>query len=232
MRVLVAIILLAACLNGCSNVDDANYRDYFSATAVDGKTRHYVYNTVTKEEGEVYNNKAIRRISKISKNRIELVEYTYLTDYDTTIRVDSTIMEMRKDGIYVIKSFINGGDDWQQLSMKSTLSFPYNWEKARDVFTSWKSTYKGEPMESSGEQAFKGCQERNVTGYGKVNVAIREGVQKRIYKGETITSSIEKWDVKGLGLYRYKSITGESSYEMEYECEISKEDYEGYLIRR
>ena len=231
MRVLIALILLAGCLSGCSNVDDANYRDYFSATAVDGKTRYYVYSSVTKEEGEVYKNKAIRRISKISKNSIELVEYTYLTEYDTAIRVDSTIMEMRKDGFYIVKSHINGGDHWKQLSMKPALSFPYNWEKGRNVFLSWKSTYKGEPMEASGEQAFTRFEERKLTGYGKVSVAVREGVLKRKYNGETITSTIEKWDVKGLGLYRYRSITGESSYDMEYECEISETQYNDYLAR-
>jgi len=238
MRVAALLILLTGALFGCSeaveeadNVEEADYKAYFSETAVDGKPRFYVYSVVTEEDGEAFENKAIRSVSKISKNKVELVEYSYFPDFDTIVRVDSTIMEMRNDGIYTIKSHANDGGLWKQLSMKPMLSIPWKWKKGRNVLSSWSATYKDELIKASGEQAFSGFKERTLADFGKTSIAVREGFLQRKYGGDTMESKIEIWNVKGLGLYRYKSVTGASTYVMEYEREISQSEYLDYLGR-
>jgi len=208
----------------------ADYKEYFSPTAFDGKPRFYLFDeTAVFENKEGVNSKAIRSIRKSNDSTLIAVEYTQYAD--TVVRTDSSVMVMRNDGIYYKTSFINGGEDWLELQLDHALSIPWQWKKDSVLTFGWTSSKDGVEMRLESKRAFTGFKEKTLKPFGKVKVAIREDKQLRVTGGKSRMNGVVMWDVPGFGLYHYEIVAKDYSYVMEFEKELSESEYNALMGR-
>lgn len=208
----------------------ANYKEYFSPTAIDGKSRFYLFDeTTVYDDRDAINSKALRSIRKENDSTLIAVEYTQYAD--TIVRTDSTVMVMRENGIYNKASFINGGEDWLELNLNHALAIPWKWKRDRVVNFGWSATRDSIEMQLKSKRTFAGFNEKKLEQFGKVKLAIREDDQLRITGKKEATSRAILWDVPGFGLYRYEIIADGYSYVMEFEKELSESEYNELMGR-
>lgn len=213
-----------------TKVETANYKEYFSPTVLDGKTRYFLFDeTTVYEDQEAVNSKAIRRIQKMNDSILIAVEFTQYAD--TVILADSSIMVMREDGIHFKESYMNGGEDWLALDLDPGLSIPWKWKQDSIVKFSWSVVRNGIQMDLMSERIFAGFEEKKLKSFGKTKVAIREDEQLRTTDGKKSANKAISWDVPGLGLYRYEILAEGYSYVMEFEKELTEVQYKELMGR-
>jgi hypothetical protein len=142
-------------------------------------------------------------------------------------------LELRDDGIYILESYVNVGEEWTPLEyMEESVVIPWSWKKDREVSYSRRYKPEGSPMMTMKiKRKFTGFKEMKIEGIGNVRVAIREEKQLRSSDKLNVTSNVIIWDVPGLGLYRYESKREGYSYVMKFRDEISESEYNTFLGR-